>query len=152
VLHRTVVDAGPWVDRNGSSTMSVARVKKRCGGGRVDGERNEWWRHQRAGIRLWVGSASDFSTTSPTNLSRAGRVVRTSVPEHYRLLNSTPFVLFLFKCYSLRSLFTRRELKWYSLLNHTLTTYFFYIILVMVMNLYSLESTFDYKFNHVKFT
>jgi hypothetical protein len=24
VLHRTVADAGPWVDRNGSSTMSVA--------------------------------------------------------------------------------------------------------------------------------
>jgi hypothetical protein len=40
----------------------------------------------------------------------------------------------------------------HSLLNHTLTTHFFYIMLVMVMNLYLLESTFDYKSKHVKFT
>jgi hypothetical protein len=69
-------------------------VKKRCRGGRVDGERNEWWRHQRAGIRLWVGSASDFSTTSPTNPSGAGRVVRTSVPEHYRFHFPSPLNLY----------------------------------------------------------
>jgi hypothetical protein len=40
--------------------------------------------------------------------------------------------------------FIRRELTWHSLLYHTLTTHFLYIILVMVMNLYLLESTFDY--------
>jgi hypothetical protein len=49
-------------------------------------------------------------------------------------------------------LFIRRELTWYELLNYTLTIHFFYIILVMIMNLYSLESTFDYKTNHVQFT
>jgi hypothetical protein len=48
--------------------------------------------------------------------------------------------------------FIRRELTWHSILNHTLTTHFFYIISVMVMNLYLLESTFDLKSNHVKFT
>jgi hypothetical protein len=32
-----------------------------------------------------------------------------------------------------------------GLLNQTLTIHFFYIILFMVMNLYSLESAFDYK-------
>jgi hypothetical protein len=48
--------------------------------------------------------------------------------------------------------FIRRELTWHSVLNHTSTTHFFYIMLVMVMNLYLLESTFDYKSNHVKCT
>jgi hypothetical protein len=33
-------------------------------------------------------------------------------------------------------LFIRHELTWHGLLNHTLTIHFFYIILVMVMNLY----------------
>jgi hypothetical protein len=60
--------------------------------------------------------------------------------------------IFSLLLYTSPFLFIRHELSWHDLLNHTLTIHFFYIILVMIMNLYSSESTFDYKSIHVKFS
>jgi hypothetical protein len=48
--------------------------------------------------------------------------------------------------------FIRRGQTRHGLPNYTLTTNSSYIILFVVMNVQSLETTFKYKFNHVKFT
>ena len=47
--------------------------------------------------------------------------------------------------------FIRHTLTGHGLVSYTLTIYLFYIILFMIINIWSLERTFDYKSNNVKF-